>query len=283
MQHRFVQIANSLCAQLHGDIGSSESIPEVTALYAAHADKVVWGAWPTSVHPRGGDIPETRCARKEEQVKAMVSALSFVIDTMQRSRPRRLRFVEFCAGSGYVALPLACLYPALQLTVLDLKEQSVQRARRRVLLSGLRNVEVRLQDISTFDEEFDVGASLHACGSLSDQVLQKCVERRAAFVICPCCIGKVLFTRDAPLSHRFAGLLAPVSREGLGGWGRCSEYDVAEASLIQCNADRFFCAMYRETSSASCGQLTVTIGTTRRRRATRGGLRLLHRAVRTAR
>ena len=193
---------------------SCESIPEVTELYSAHADKVAWEAWPASVHPRGGDLPESRCGRKEEQVRAMLSAASFVVDAVRRARPLDpLRLVEFCGGSGYLALPLGCLFPELQVTLLDLKPQSVQRARRRLRLSGLRNVEVRQQDVHTFDEPFDVGVSLHACGALSDVVLRLCVERRAAFVICPCCIGKVLFARSAPLSQRFAALLTPVSAE----------------------------------------------------------------------
>lgn len=33
--------------------------------------------------------------------------------------------VEFCAGSGYVALPLACLFPQCTFVLLDKKEPSL--------------------------------------------------------------------------------------------------------------------------------------------------------------
>jgi hypothetical protein len=33
--------------------------------------------------------------------------------------------VEFCAGSGYVALPLACLFPHCTFVMLDKKEPSL--------------------------------------------------------------------------------------------------------------------------------------------------------------
>merc|ERR1712038_513963 len=42
-----------------------------------------------------------------------------------------------------------------------------------------------------FCGSFDVGICLHACGVATDLVLQTCIDKKAAFVICPCCYGKI--------------------------------------------------------------------------------------------
>ena len=52
---------------------------------------------------------------------------------------------------------------------------------------------------------FDVGVCLHACGVATDLVLQRCLDNRAAFVICPCCYGGVQNTHTVqyPRSQQF--------------------------------------------------------------------------------
>lgn len=50
--------------------------------------------------------------------------------------------VEFCAGSGYVALPLACLFPECTFVLLDKKERSLAIASERIAAAGLTNVEI---------------------------------------------------------------------------------------------------------------------------------------------
>ena len=42
-----------------------------------------------------------------------------------------------------------------------------------------------------FEGHFDIGVCLHACGVATDMVLQQCLQRNAAFVICPCCYGSI--------------------------------------------------------------------------------------------
>lgn len=44
-----------------------------------------------------------------------------------------------------------------------------------------------------FDSQFEIGVALHACGSSTDLVLQKCISANppASFVCCPCCYGSV--------------------------------------------------------------------------------------------
>jgi hypothetical protein len=38
---------------------------------------------------------------------------------------------------------------------------------------------------------FDIALALHACGSATDWAMLKAQQRRAAFIVSPCCIGKV--------------------------------------------------------------------------------------------
>jgi len=45
--------------------------------------------------------------------------------------------------------------------------------------------------ISAYNESFDIGLALHACGEATDLALRKCGEYKANFVSCPCCIGKL--------------------------------------------------------------------------------------------
>jgi hypothetical protein len=41
---------------------------------------------------------------------------------------------------------------------------------------------------------FDVGVALHACGNATDHAIARCVATSAAFVVSPCCIGKLKFS-----------------------------------------------------------------------------------------
>jgi len=113
--------------------------------------------------------------------------------------------VEFCAGSGFLTLPLAVLFPAASFVLIDNKPKSIEIARQRIRDAGLVNVRVVQGRIEDFDEPFDLGLALHACGSLSDIVLDLCLTANSAFVICPCCVGKI--KRTAPRSKVFCDVL----------------------------------------------------------------------------
>ncbi|KAH8018645.1 hypothetical protein HPB51_009631 [Rhipicephalus microplus] len=89
--------------------------------------------------------------------------------------------------------------------MIENKEESMHRARERVKSLGLRNVVFYQSNINYYVGNFDLGVSLHACGVATDLVLQKCIERNAAFVSCPCCYGamKVTDRISYPLSRAF--------------------------------------------------------------------------------
>lgn len=155
-----------------------------SAISLAYFDQLLyavqWSSIPLSLQPMGGFIPANRIERKTRQVLRMVQLAAALI--LQRSRHpsqknKRLRIVEFCAGSGFVLLPLVALFPEHEFVLIDMKEPSLDIARQRIALCG----DTRLQDnvriisglIQDFQEDFDVGIALHACGSASDIALDK--------------------------------------------------------------------------------------------------------------
>jgi hypothetical protein len=60
-------------------------------------------------------------------------------------------------------------------------------------VSRLKLVNVRFiaDNIQTFEENFDIGISLHACGVATDIAIRKSVKARAMYVSIPCCVGKI--------------------------------------------------------------------------------------------
>ncbi|TYZ69482.1 hypothetical protein PybrP1_007371 [[Pythium] brassicae (nom. inval.)] len=143
---------------------------------ASEASGIPWAELPAGIHPRDGKLPPLRARNKRLQVDNLAVFLQRML------RPGDV-VVEFCAGSGYVALPLACLFPQCTFVLLDKKEPS--------LAIGLTNVEIFCGFIDDYAKPFDVGIALHACGEATDMVLQKCLGERAAYVLAPCCVGKV--------------------------------------------------------------------------------------------
>lgn len=69
--------------------------------------------------------------------------------------------------------------------------RSLDIARGRVKRLNLSNVKFILGNIQNFNESFDVGLSLHACGVATDIAIQKSVEARAVYISIPCCVGKI--------------------------------------------------------------------------------------------
>jgi hypothetical protein len=105
-----------------------------------------------------------------------------------------INVVEFAAGSGHIILPLAYSYrkcKSIHFTCIDLKPEGIDIANDRVTRSELDNITLICGRIEDYDKDFDVGLSLHACGSATDAVIDACLKANAAMVICACCIGKI--------------------------------------------------------------------------------------------
>ena len=90
----------------------------------------------------------------------------------------------------------------------------------RVEAAGLGNVSAFVGDMQDFDMSYQIGVALHFCGILTDLALTHCASHRAAFVMSPCCYGKVGANWDAtaeivafPRSQRFIHTLNITSEE----------------------------------------------------------------------
>ncbi|XP_063225131.1 glutathione S-transferase C-terminal domain-containing protein homolog [Bacillus rossius redtenbacheri] len=143
-----------------------------------------WSSLPPEAHPKGGHLPVQRQERKAQQLENLAKAV------LKIAQPGHI-IVDFCSGSGHLGIVLAHLLPRCQVVLLENKEESLGRARERVARLGLPNVTFCQCNLDYFCADFDVGASLHACGVATDLVIRRCVRHGAAFVSCPCCYGSV--------------------------------------------------------------------------------------------
>jgi hypothetical protein len=71
-----------------------------------------------------------------------------------------------------------------------MKPAALQLLQQRAAAAGLSNVAVFEGMIEQYTQPFDVALALHACGNATDHVLQMAVQRGAAFVVSPCCVGE---------------------------------------------------------------------------------------------
>ncbi|KAF8067179.1 hypothetical protein HT031_002226 [Scenedesmus sp. PABB004] len=137
-----------------------------------------------------------RVARKRWQVESFLAVLRPLLEDTAAGAPGRPppRVVDFGCGTGNLLLPLAALFPGCAFTGVDMKPAALALLRERAAAAGLRNVSAWEGMIERFDAPFDVALALHACGNATDHVLALAAERRAAFVVSPCCVGKLKFS-----------------------------------------------------------------------------------------
>ena len=217
---------NPLCAPCDG----AEFSESVGARWAADARALCdWDAMPPALdvaHPEGGAVPADRGARKRQQ---LLNVALFVAPAL-RLNPRA-RVVDFGAGGGHQTLILARAFPEATFALVDLKRRSLDVAERRVQRAGLANVRVVHGRIEDFREDFDVGVALHACGGASDAALARCVEKKATFVVAPCCVGKIATATDFP---RRAGTEPSASNDARDDASetepRTADFDVFDAA-----------------------------------------------------
>jgi SAM-dependent methyltransferase len=155
-----------------------------------------------------------RCRRKELQVESFHVLLSPLIAASAGSR--RLRVVDFGCGTGCLSLPLAALLPCADFLCVDMDAQALRILDSRAAAAGLNNVTTLCKRVEIFDSpQFDIALALHACGNCTDYVMLQAVLHRAAYIVCPCCLGKLAFSLSggssfSPLpdktAHAAAGL-----------------------------------------------------------------------------
>ena len=139
------------------------------------SDTVNWDSVPDTIHPDHeiSQLPNHRKQKKRNQVENMLQPCIEILNQLQIHTNRRLRIVEFCSGSGSVGIPLAYLYPQHEIVLIDAKETSLDIARDKISTNNLSNVLLLCQDIDDYQDSFDLGISLHACGGSTDITLEK--------------------------------------------------------------------------------------------------------------
>jgi len=193
---------------------SGEFCGDVSATGLPH---LPWEGLPPSVRPaEGGGLPSSRQHRKLAQLEIMVALVAAaVLRAAGRKAPGEpVRVVEFCSGSGHIALPLAAVLGPTLVTCIcvDLNEVAIGLAKERAEAAALP-VEPLCMTVGGFRQRvlqggnmFDVGVALHACGAASDSSMEACLQCDAAFVICPCCVGKVNHAGAANYTETEGGL-----------------------------------------------------------------------------
>ena len=133
---------------------------------------------------------------------------------------------DFGAGSGHLSLALAYLHPDVTVWLVDVNEYGLGLAQERAEQAGLTNVRFSVGRVTEFQESFDLGFALHACGAASDDAQELCLGNRATYIVCPCDLGQIQKSdRTFPRSVRFRELL---SRQ---------EYDVLASAADWTNSD----------------------------------------------
>ncbi|XP_017116404.2 glutathione S-transferase C-terminal domain-containing protein homolog [Drosophila elegans] len=153
-------------------------------------------------HAKSSALPKERLARKRQQLENMANA---VVSLAQPGD----RIVDFCSGTGHLAILLALKLPKCTIIVMENKAFSLLQAQKRTVELGLSNCVFYQCNIDYFVGGFEIGASLHACGTATDIVLQQCRRAKAHFVCCPCCYGSLqpMPHISYPLSEAFQGVL----------------------------------------------------------------------------
>ncbi|XP_011180260.1 glutathione S-transferase C-terminal domain-containing protein homolog [Zeugodacus cucurbitae] len=143
-------------------------------------------------------LPRERVIRKRQQLQNVANAVVSLAITGNR-------IIDFCSGTGHLGILLALQLPDCIIILMENKAISLERAKQRATQLGLKNCRFYQCNIDYFEGNFDVGTSLHACGTATDIVLQQCRRSRAGFVCCPCCYGSLQPMPHIayPLSERF--------------------------------------------------------------------------------
>ncbi|MEW5303398.1 MAG: hypothetical protein WDW36_006096 [Sanguina aurantia] len=162
-----------------------------------------------------------RVLRKRKQVESFLLLLNQILPVTD-SAPLAHSVVEFGCGSGSLLLPLAFLLPGCHFHGVDIKDSAVVLLLARAKEAGLTNVSAEVGYIEDYrGPRMDVALALHACGSATDLAMLQAFRHRAAYIVSPCCVGKLKFsvpqTADSgppPFSKPVSA--PPISAAGLG-------------------------------------------------------------------
>ena len=130
-----------------------------------------------------------RIKRKCEQLENMLFMLKKWL--INENINDKKVIVDFCSGGGHLGILIAYMFPNCTVKLVENKEESLEFAIIRINEMKLKNCVVYKGNLTSFIGKFDIGIGLHACGSMTDLLIQKCVENNADLLISPCCYGSI--------------------------------------------------------------------------------------------
>ncbi|XP_057649734.1 glutathione S-transferase C-terminal domain-containing protein [Chionomys nivalis] len=162
-----------------------------------------WNSLPAAVSPKEGKMSTDRALRKQQQLNNLVYMV------LNQAKPGD-RIVDFCSGGGHVGIVLAHMLSSCQVILIENKELSLIRAKKRSDELGLSNIWFIQANMEYFTGMFNIGVALHACGVATDMVIEHCIQTRASFITCPCCYGFIQNTSkfNFPKSEKFKKTLS---------------------------------------------------------------------------
>ena len=166
---------------------SVESTCGVIPYFDLHPVTLDWSALQNEIKPQRHNKDNEN---KMDQLKSILSGVKKVLSCIEK-RDDSLRIVDFCSGAGHLGIFLAYFLPECHIILVETKWGSLNFAQKRIQKLGLKNVTLCLCHMNHFTGHFDVGVSLHACGTATDMVIKYCTNVNASIVSSPCCYGKI--------------------------------------------------------------------------------------------
>ncbi len=133
-----------------------------------------------------------RILRKRLQVESFAIVLNAIAVASAGAVP--LTIVDFGAAAGSLVLPLAWRFPQFQFVAVDIRQFSLNLLEEKARQAGLQNVSTVCCMIEQYTGPLDIVLALHACGNATDFSLLQATTRAQAFIVSPCCIGKLKFS-----------------------------------------------------------------------------------------
>ena len=250
--------------EAHGGVREAFPVRHI----AAEAPGVFLGPCEPVLNVDGGDARRVRYIeeRKRPQIQWMLARVRDM--DARRARGGFRQIVDIGGGRRDLALAVAFTRPAAAVTVVDVNAGALAAGRQRCQAAGLANVRFLERSVEALDlaetlAELGAGPGaggggrarddsggegrgagdllllgLHACGGLSDAILQLAADRGCSFLLCTCCFASNAALRD---------VLAPGGWPGVsGGDGEAlcrlaesaDDRGVAERSMHSVNALR---------------------------------------------
>lgn len=94
-------------------------------------------------------------------------------------------------GGGHLGILLAYMFPDCLVKLVENKEESLKVAIQRITNLKLKNCLLYKGNLNNFIGKFECGMAIHACGTSTDLIIEKCIKNKADILISPCCYGSI--------------------------------------------------------------------------------------------